>query len=58
MDDRAFEVRSPAEVKVFFLKPLFHTGSEPTQPPVQWVPWVLFLGLNRGWDVTLTTHPI
>jgi hypothetical protein len=30
----------------------------PTHPPVQWVPGVLFLGLKRGRDVTLTTHPI
>jgi hypothetical protein len=29
----------------------------PTQPPVQWVPGVLSLGVNRGQGVTLTTHP-
>jgi hypothetical protein len=29
----------------------------PTHPPVQWVPRVLFPGLKRGRDVTLTTHP-
>jgi hypothetical protein len=28
----------------------------PTQSPVQWVPEVLSLGLNRGRGVTLTTH--
>jgi hypothetical protein len=28
----------------------------PTQPPVQWVPGVLFPGLKRGRSVTLTTH--
>jgi hypothetical protein len=30
----------------------------PTQPPVQWVPGVLSLGVKRGRGVTLTTHPI
>jgi hypothetical protein len=29
----------------------------PTQPPVQWVPGVLYPGLKRGRGVTLTTHP-
>jgi hypothetical protein len=29
----------------------------PTQPPVQWVPGVLFKGLKSGRSVTLTTHP-
>jgi hypothetical protein len=29
----------------------------PTQPPVQWVPGVLSLGLKRGRGVTLTSHP-
>jgi hypothetical protein len=29
-----------------------------TQPPVQWVPGALSLGLECGRDVTLTTHPI
>jgi hypothetical protein len=29
----------------------------PTQPPVQWVPGVLSLGLERGQGVMLTTHP-
>jgi hypothetical protein len=29
----------------------------PTQPPVQWVPGVLSLGVKCGRGVTLTTHP-
>jgi hypothetical protein len=29
----------------------------PTQPPVQWVPGVLSLGVKRGRGVMLTTHP-
>jgi hypothetical protein len=28
-----------------------------TQPPVQWVPGVVSLGLKRSQGVTLTTHP-
>jgi hypothetical protein len=28
-----------------------------TEPPVQWVPGVLSLGLKRGRGVTLTIHP-
>jgi hypothetical protein len=45
LDDRAIEVRSPAETK------------GPTQPSVQWVPGVLSPGLKRGRGVTLTIHP-
>jgi hypothetical protein len=29
----------------------------PTQPPVQWVPGVLYLGVKRSWGMMLTTHP-
>jgi hypothetical protein len=29
----------------------------PTQPPLQWVPEVLSLGLKHGRGVTLTTYP-
>jgi hypothetical protein len=29
-----------------------------TQPPVQWVPGVLSLGVKRGLDMPLTTHSI
>jgi hypothetical protein len=28
-----------------------------SQPPVQWVPWVLSPGVKRGRNVMLTTHP-
>jgi hypothetical protein len=60
LDDRAMEVRSPAETKGFFLYPLSRMSRlalGPTQPPVQWVPGVLSPGLKRGRGVTLTTHP-
>jgi hypothetical protein len=39
LDDRAIEVRSPAEAKGFFLYPFVSTPALGlTQPPVQWVP--------------------
>jgi hypothetical protein len=57
LDDRAIEVRSPAEAKGFFsLASVSRPGLGPTQPRVQWVPGVLSLGLKRGRGVTLTTH--
>jgi hypothetical protein len=58
LDDRAIEVRSPAEAKGFFLYPLSRLALGPTQPPVQCVPGVLSSGAMRGWGETLTTHPI
>jgi hypothetical protein len=45
----------PGRGKGFFLYPLCPSGS--TQPPVQWVPGVLFPGVKRGRGVMLTTHP-
>jgi hypothetical protein len=30
---------------------------EPTQPPVQWLPGVLYPGVKRGRGMMLTTHP-
>jgi hypothetical protein len=58
LDDRAIEVRSPAEAKGFFsLASMSRPALRPTQPPVQWVPRVLSPGLKRGPCVTLTTHP-
>jgi hypothetical protein len=38
LDDRAIEVRSPAEVRKFFpLTSVPRPALGPTQPPVQWV---------------------
>jgi hypothetical protein len=58
LDDRAIEVRSPAEARGFPLT----SGSGPalgsTQAPVQLVPGVISPGVKRGRSVTLTTHPI
>jgi hypothetical protein len=57
-DDRAIEVRSPAEAKGFFsVACVSRPALGPTQPPVQWVPEVLSPGLKRSQGVTLTTHP-
>jgi hypothetical protein len=45
LDDRAIEVRFPAETKGFFpLASVSRAALRPTQPPVQWVPAVLFRG--------------
>jgi hypothetical protein len=49
LDDRAIEVRSPAEAKDFASRVCVQTGS---------VAGVLSPGLKRGRAVTLTTHAI
>jgi hypothetical protein len=57
-DERAIEVRSSAEARVFFSETsVSRPALGPTQPPVQWVTRVLSPGLKRGWGVTLTTQP-
>jgi hypothetical protein len=43
--------------RIFPLASVSRPALRPTQPPVQWVPGVLSVGLKRGWGVTLTTHP-
>jgi hypothetical protein len=45
-------VRSPTEAEDFSSSLASRPALGPTQPPVQWVPWV-----KRGRGVTLTTHP-
>jgi hypothetical protein len=47
----------PAGARIFPLTSVFRPALGPTQPPVQWVPWVLSLGVKRGRGVKLTTHP-
>jgi hypothetical protein len=46
MDDRAIEVRFPADAKDFSSNLCVQTGSGAGP----------FSGLKRGWGVTLTTH--
>jgi hypothetical protein len=59
LDAQPIEVRSSEEAKGFFLlTSVLNPALEPTQPPVQWVPGVLYPGLKRGRGVKLTTHPI
>jgi hypothetical protein len=58
LDDRAIEAWSPAEAKrIFPPASVSRLALGPTQPPVQWVPEALSLGVKRGQGVTLTTQP-
>jgi hypothetical protein len=50
-------VGSMAETKVFSLASMCRAALRPTQPPIQWVPDVLFRWSKVGRSVTLTTHP-
>jgi hypothetical protein len=45
LDDRAIGVRSPAGERIFPLSSVSRPALGPTQPPVQWVPGVLSLGV-------------
>jgi hypothetical protein len=55
LDDRAIEVRFPAEAKrIFPLASVSGQALGPTQPPVQWVPWVLSPAVKCSRGVTLT----
>jgi hypothetical protein len=57
LNDRAIEVRYPAEARGFFpLNSVSRTPLRSTEPPVQWVPIVLSSGVKRGRGVTLTAH--
>jgi hypothetical protein len=40
-------VRVPVEAKNFFLTTASRPALEPTQPPIQWVSWVLSLRVRR-----------
>jgi hypothetical protein len=57
LDDWTIDVRSPAEANGL-LASVSRPTLGPTQPPVQRVPEVLFLGLKRSRGVTQTTLPI
>jgi hypothetical protein len=47
LDDRDSRVRVPAGAGNFSLNHRVQNGSGPTQPPIQWVPGALSLGLKR-----------
>jgi hypothetical protein len=42
--------------RIFPLASMTRPALGPTQPPVQWVPGVLSLGVKRGREETLTTR--
>jgi hypothetical protein len=53
LNDRTIDVRYRQKQKGFFpLASVSRQDLGPTQPPVQWVPGVLSLGLKRGRGVT------
>jgi hypothetical protein len=43
--------------RIFLLAPASRPALGPTQPPIQWVPGVLYPGVKSGRGVMLTTHP-
>jgi hypothetical protein len=47
LDDRGSTVRSPAGLGIFPFTTVSRTDLGPTQFPIQWVPGVLSLGVNR-----------
>jgi hypothetical protein len=51
-------VRSWQRQRIFILVSASRPALGPTQPPIQWVTGALFLGVNCGRDVMLTTHPL
>jgi hypothetical protein len=55
LDNQAIWVRSLAGAKDF--SSVSRPALGPTQPPVQWVPGVLFPEVKHGQGVTLTAHP-
>jgi hypothetical protein len=56
LDDRVTRVQSPAEAADFSCN-LSRLALGPTQPPIQWVPGVLSLGVKCDRGVTLITLP-
>jgi hypothetical protein len=43
--------------EIFPLNSVSRPSLGPTQPPVQWTPWILSPRVKRGRGVTLITHP-
>jgi hypothetical protein len=52
LDDQGSSIRFPAALEIFLFTTASRTPLGPTQPPIQWVPGALSLGLG----VKLTTH--
>jgi hypothetical protein len=46
-DDRDSRVRFPAGLGIFLFITTSRTALRPSQPPIQWVPGVLSLGVKR-----------
>jgi hypothetical protein len=55
LDDRGSRVRFPAGLGISLYTTASGTALGPTQPPIQWVPGTLSLGVKRP-GVKLTTH--
>jgi hypothetical protein len=47
LDDRGSRVRSPAGLEIFLFTTASRTALGPSQPPIQWVPGALSLGVKR-----------
>jgi hypothetical protein len=47
LDDRYSRVRFPAGLGIFLFTTASRTALGPTQPPIQWVPGALSLGVKR-----------
>jgi hypothetical protein len=47
LDDRCSRVRLPRGLGIFLFTTVSVTALEPTQPPIQWVPGALSLGVKR-----------
>jgi hypothetical protein len=47
LDDRGSRVRFPAGMSIFLFTTTSRTALGSTQPPIQWIPGDLFLGVKR-----------
>jgi hypothetical protein len=48
-------VQFPAEAGIFLSATAFRSAMGPTQPPIQWVPWAISLGIK--WWAREVDHP-
>jgi hypothetical protein len=54
-DDRGFDSRQ--ELRIFLYATASRPALGPTQPPIQWVPETLSLGVKRPWREANHSHP-